>query len=510
MRAPLLHLAAGLLLMAAASGVSAQDPLGEIFASWNSTTSPGCAVGVHRADLPAPVLRAWGMAELEHGVPNTPSTIFEAGSVSKQFTAAAVILLELDGVLSLDDEVRRWIPELPDYAPHYEGRQITLRHLVQHTSGLRDWGAVAAIGGWSRGERTHTHDHVLEIAARQEALNYTPGDAYSYTNTGYNLLAMIVERAAGVPFAEFSQARIFEPLGLRHTQWRDDYRRVVPGRSGAYQWRGEGWAIDRPVEHVHGNGGLLTTVEDLLRWSQAVEAAARGEASGDALGGAAFHQRMHEQGVLNDGEVIEYAGGVFAGSLDGRRAVTHTGATAGYRAYLGTFPDEGVAVALLCNTGNANPGQLGARVARLFLPSGGVAATAATPSGTAERPSPQPAAQPAAQAAAQSAAQSAAQAPADREAEPFSPPSRAALHDFVGSYESREAETTWRVAVEEDALVLFRRPAQRTVLRATAPDTFQGAGGELVFLRDDEGVVTHLSVRQARVWDLRFLRSVED
>ncbi len=502
--------AAGLALLvsfwvvATAAPGAAQDSLDAIFASWNNTASPGCAVGVDRKDLAAPVVRAWGMADLEHRIPNTPSTIFEAGSVSKQFTAAAVILLELDGVLSLDDDVRRWIPELPalaeghaedhagrhpeDHAGNDEPRILTLRHLVQHTSGLRDWGSVAAIGGWSRGERSHTHDHVLEIAVRQGALNHGPGDAYSYTNTGYNLLAMIVERATGVSFADFSRDRIFEPLGLTRTQWRDDYRRIVPGRSSAYQWRNGAWAIDRPIEHVHGNGGLLTTVDDLLRWARAVEAAGAGAPEGEALGGEAFHARMHEQGVLTSGEVIEYAGGVFVGTLDGRPAVTHTGATAGYRAYLGTFPDDGVRVALLCNTGTANPGQLGGRVARLFLPEGRAAQVAAAGSGAA-------------------GASEATAAPDTVPAAPaFTPPDAAELRAYLGTYVSEEAEATWRIEVEEDALVLLRRPAQRTPLRATGPDTFQGAGGEVVFVRDAEGRVTHLSVRQARVWDLRFAR----
>src|SRR5690606_25352581 len=228
--------------------------------------------------------RAYGMADLEHDIRNSPGTIFEAGSVSKQFTAAAILLLVEDGVLSLDDDVRKYVPELPDY-----GHTITLRHLLTHTSGLRDWGAVAAIAGWGRNVRTHTHDHVVDILSRQRALNFTPGAEYSYSNSGYNLLAVIVDRTSGMSFADFSRTRIFEPLGMTHTQWRDDYTRIVKGRSSAYGFEGGEWVIDRPIENVHGNGGLLTTVADLLTWNQALTTG--------AIGGARFGEMMVERGV---------------------------------------------------------------------------------------------------------------------------------------------------------------------------------------------------------------------
>ena len=200
--------------------LSAQVPLDaanrvdEIFAAWDSPMSPGCAVGVTKDGLTV-LERAYGMADLEHGIANTPETIFEGGSLSKQFTAAAIVLLVLDGKLSLDDDVRSYVPEIPDY-----GTTITLHHMMTHTSGLRDWGSVASISGWGREQRSHDHDDVLDIVSRQSALNFEPGHEYSYSNTGFNLFAIIVSRVSGMSFAEFSRTRIFEPLGLKDTQCR--------------------------------------------------------------------------------------------------------------------------------------------------------------------------------------------------------------------------------------------------------------------------------------------------
>ncbi|MDX1747218.1 MAG: serine hydrolase domain-containing protein, partial [Halobacteriales archaeon] len=308
----------------------------EVFGEYDGIDVPGCAVGVSQ-DGAIVLENAYGMTDLEHDVPNSPISVFENGSVSKQFTAAATILLALDGEISLDDDIRDYFPEIPDY-----GETITIRHLLNHTSGLRDWGSVAGIHGWPRTTRVHDHTHALDIIARQEELNYAPGTYYSYTNSGYNLQAMLVERVTGQSFAEFSKERLFEPLGLTRTQWRDDYRRVVEDRAIAYRPVGDGqFYLDMPFEQVHGNGGLLTTVGDLLRWTHNLET---GE-----LGGPEFLEEMHRQGVLNNGRRIAYASGLRIDEYRGVSRVSHGGATAGYRAYLARFPEQGLAVAVLCN-----------------------------------------------------------------------------------------------------------------------------------------------------------------
>lgn len=461
------RLAIAMLLLMPAAASAQQDAaarVDETFRAWTGTTSPGCAVGVSHGGNTV-LSRAYGMADLEHDIPNRPGTIFEAGSVSKQFTAAAILLLEADGLLSLDDDVRRYVPELPHY-----GHTITLRHLMTHTSGLRDWGSVAAIAGWGRSDRTHTHDHVVDILSRQRGVNFAPGDEYSYSNSGYNLMAVIVDRVSGMSFAEFSRTRIFEPLGLHDTQWRDDYTRIVKGRASAYAMRNGQWVIDRPIEHVHGNGGLLTTVADLLTWNEALAAG--------RFGNEALLRTMHTPQVLNSGTATEYAGGLMISTYDGVNEIGHTGATSGYRAFLARYPDQQLGVAVLCNAGNVNPGMVGRRVAAAYL-------------GDALRPAPVGAT------ASGSGGSGAAAAPA---------PERALLEEFAGEYYSPDTESAVRITVENGALVMHRRPASRSVLRSLGDDTFESPIGRITFLRDDTGAVTQLSVRQARVFDLRFDR----
>jgi len=361
LKSVLFALTGSLLLFAPADSISQtysdQSKVAQVdsvFTDWNSEITPGCAVGVSENGRTL-LTRAYGMADLENPVPNTPSTIFEAGSVSKQFVSASIILLALDGKLSLEDDVREIIPELPDY-----GDTITWRHLLNHTSGLRDWGSVASISGWGRSNRTHNHDHVLDILSRQTKLNFPPGERYSYSNSGYNLMAIAIERITGESFAKYSKEKIFEPLGMTSTQWRDDYTRIVKGRSSAYSGRvgDEEYSINRPIEHVHGNGGLLTTVGDLLIWSSAIE---------NEYFGEEFNRELTEQGVLSSGRTIAYASGVRVDMDHGYPQIVHTGATSGYRAYLSTYHEQGLSVALLCNVSGANPGQLGSEVSGVFL-----------------------------------------------------------------------------------------------------------------------------------------------
>jgi CubicO group peptidase (beta-lactamase class C family) len=325
----------------------------KLFEKWETTESPGCAVAAAEGGRTV-LARAYGMSDLERETANTVDTVFEAGSVSKQFTAAAVMLLERDGKLSLDDSVRKYIPELPEY-----GAPLTIRHMLTHTSGLRDWGAVAAAAGWPRGTQARTQGNVLEILSRQRALNFPSGTEFSYSNSGYNLAAILVSRVAGKSFAAFTRERIFLPLGMTRTEWRDDYTRVVKGRATAYSKADDGWHMAMPFENAHGNGGMLTTVGDLLRWNAALDAG--------TLAGADFAAAEQKTATLADGRPLRYAMGLYVDRWRGTREVSHGGATGGYRSGLARYPEQSFSVAILCNADDVNAGGLTRKVAEIFL-----------------------------------------------------------------------------------------------------------------------------------------------
>lgn len=435
----------------------------EVFSRWNNAT-PGCAVGVGVSGRQV-LAKGYGMADLEHDVPNTAETIFEAGSVSKQFTAAAVLLLARDGKLSLDDPVRKHVPELPDY-----GAPLTIRHMLTHMSGLRDWGAVAAIGGWPRTSRVYTHAHVLDIISRQKALNFTPGARYSYSNSGYNLAAIIVSRVSGTSFAEFSRERIFKPLGMTSTSWRDDFTRIVKNRAIAYQDQRGTISQNMPFENVHGNGGLLTTVGDLLRWNEHFVR--------PVIGDADFVRVQQEPGAFNDGKPGTYALGLQVGRYKGVREVGHSGSTAGYRAHLVRYPDQHVSVAVLCNASSGAATQYAHAVADLYL---GSAIHSASTEPRGQRAAPP---------------------------QTFRP-TAAQLGAFAGTYTSDEAETVFTVRVDGESLVLERRPDSRIPLRPTVEDSFAAGNLGTIRFHRRAGEVNELSVSQDRVFDLRFSKKTQ-
>lgn len=305
-------------------------------AKTNPMPAPGCAVGV-ALNGQSVFEKAFGLAEMEHNIPNTPQTIFESGSVAKQFTATAIVLLQQDGKLSIDDPVRKYIPELPDY-----GKPLTIRHILTHTSGLRDWGTVMAFTGAGRGDRVITQDIALDVIVHQKALDFEPGAEYSYSNSGYNLAAIIVERVSGKKFPDFVAERIFKPLGMTNSSWRDDYRRLVPGRAQGYSKSGpkDPWVLNMPFMNVYGNGGMLTTVGDWLKWNAALDARTLG---------APVVEALETQGILNDGRKISYALGLDVGNYHGIEEIAHSGGTAGYQTYLSRFPEKKLSIAALCN-----------------------------------------------------------------------------------------------------------------------------------------------------------------
>src|SRR5690242_15048838 len=347
-----------LLLLALLPAIaSAQDPspakIDAVFARFTQPASPGCILAVSRAGKTV-YEKGYGMADLERDVPITPASIFHVASISKQFTAMSILLLEQQGKLSIEDDVRKYIPGLPDY-----GKRITLRHLLQHTSGIRDQWTLLRMAGW-RGDDLITEDDVMWALTRQRALNFDPGAEYLYSNSGFTLLAVIVKRVSGHSLREFADEQIFKPLGMAHTHFHDDHTMVVPHRTSAYESRpGGGWSVSIPVFDTYGATSLFTTAEDLLRWEQ--------NFTTPIVGSPALLARMQQEGILNDGTRTGYALGVAVGTHRGVREIGHSGADAGYRADVERYPDQQLAVAALCNASNSNPGALTRQVADLYL-----------------------------------------------------------------------------------------------------------------------------------------------
>ncbi|SEJ24312.1 CubicO group peptidase, beta-lactamase class C family [Dyadobacter sp. SG02] len=281
--------------------------------------------------------KAWGMANLETGTPLTTESLIEAGSVSKQFTAAAVLLLDNQGKLKLDEPVDKYIPGLPSY-----GEPILIRHLIHHTSGLREWSDIAEFAGSPQVLRVMDNNAALRIICRQKSINNRPGEAFRYSNSNYILLALIVEKASGMSFADFTQKYIFGPAGMKHTQWRNENFKVIAGRSQAYEVVKGTFRTLMPDGAIHGPGGLLTTAEDLLKWTAFYSAG--------KLGGPVLLNRQTALDTLPNGDINNYGAGLFIDYNISKPTFFHGGATAGYRSKLICSPTQGLSIAWLSNT----------------------------------------------------------------------------------------------------------------------------------------------------------------
>lgn len=344
-----------------ASAASAADDkkavaVDEIFVDLTKAGSPGCALGVYR-DSKVVYSKGYGLANLEENVPITPQSVFDIGSTSKQFTAASILLLEKQGKLSINDDVRKYIPELPDY-----GQKVTILHLLNHTSGLRDYLTLMDLAGINTDGVT-TDEDALQIIFRQKALNFAPGSDWLYSNTGFFLLSVIIKRVSGKSLREFTAENIFTPLGMTHTQYRDDHTSLIADRALAYDAmeKGPGYRLDVSYFEQTGDGAVHTSVEDLLKWDENFY-------SGQ-IGGKEFLTEIQEQGKLNSGKVLNYAKGLFIQDYRGLHTVSHGGSWGGYRAELLRFPEQRFSVACLCNLGSARPSNRAHRVADIYLAS---------------------------------------------------------------------------------------------------------------------------------------------
>ena len=456
-------------LITAGSSARAQqfprDPkVDRIFADWDKPDSPGCAVGVLK-DGRFIYQRGYGMANLDYDIPSAPEMVYYVGSVSKQFTAAAIALLVLDGKVSLDDDIRKYFPEMPDY-----GSPITVRHLVYHTSGIRDVYGIMGIAGL-RMEDVFTDSEAVALIARQKALNFKPGEKYLYTNSGYFLMAQLVKRVTGKSLREFADERIFRPLGMTRTHFHDDPGHVMKKRAMSYERDSSGAYRISYMQNFDkiGAGGLYTNLDDMRKWDENYYTR--------TVGGEALQKLLHTRGVLSSGDTIPYAFGNFVASHRGLRTVEHAGGLMGYKAHIYRFPDHHFTVLETCNLGAIDTGPLAEAVAEVYL---GDKMGPKPPRAAAQRPP------------------SASGVPAGASAD---------YANLAGDYYSEEVDATYRVTYRDGRLSYSGHHIPMQVLVPIGPDTFRAGELTVRFERSAPGAAaTGFTIGAGRALGFRFQR----
>ena len=446
-----------------------------LFSSYGAQT-PGAAVAVMK-DGGIVFMKGYGMADLEQDRPITPQSVFNIASVSKQFTAFTIYLLAEEKRISLDDDIRKYLPEVPDY-----GQVIRIKHLLAHTSGLRDEGALASLAGRRRGDVVTTEE-IMKLAARQRRLNFAPGTQFGYSNTGYTFLAEIVRRASGKTFAAYADEKIFRPLGMLSTRFEDNHEIVVKNRAGSYERFGQTYHR-RPLNSSNaGPSNLLTTVEDLTRWVRNFETPVVG--SRELL--RAFNEVSHlDNGekvvvrVLGPGDTIFHAKGQNVSTYKGLRMISHGGHAAAFRTFLGRFPDQRFAVIALSN--DEHNENLNARwqIADFYL-------------ADVQRDEPEAAPRP--------------PRPPTGAATTY----RTALASFSGEYESGEIVTTYRVEARGDHLDLVHMRLSDIRLARIGENRFAVSGPQpfpvqIEFRRNASGVFDRFDLSNFGVTALPFVR----
>ncbi|HEX9730011.1 MAG TPA: serine hydrolase domain-containing protein [Gemmatimonadales bacterium] len=534
---PVSSLGLALLLGAPAHAQDAVAKVDTLF-SWVTPGMPGCAVAVAQ-NGEVLVNRAYGLANLETGAPIGPRTVFDIGSVQKQFSAAAALLLVEEGRLSLSADIREYLPELPD-----NGHRVTLDHLMTHTSGVRDW---LALMNFNSGD-----EDALTLILRQHGLNFAPGERWAYSNSNFELVKEIVARVSGMSFSEFARTRLFEPLGMENAMYAADITAAEHG-ARAYEREGDVWQPAMLLGVERGGGAVLSTVSDLLLWNEALTSGRLG---------AFVTGRLQEPARLNNGRDLTYARGLFAEDTPFGRAVWHTGSARAFGALLSRLPDHGLSIAMLCNAGDAVDRNMeGRRIADLFLPEGVVREVEA-----AESPA-------AARAVAVDLTGKAGLFFSERDGEPLrlivqngrlrvaggpvlvtvaedrfrnpsgrlsfmsedefelhflSPdelvltsmegekaryrrarpyaPGAAELQEFAGRYESDDLGAVFETSPGDNAVVIRLNGAQTIPFAPVDPDTFQRGPLTVRFLRDDTGQVTALDFSTPVLRNVRFAR----
>ena len=320
---------------------------------WNKNDMPGCSVGAVK-DGKFVYKRAFGMANLDYDVPNTTSTLFNLASVSKPFTATSIALLAQQGKLSLDDDIRNYVPEMPKY-----DETITIRHLIHHTSGIREYQALVLFGGLGS-DNAYSDKTILNMLARQKNISFKPGSKYQYSNSNYHLLGIIVGRVSGKSLREFAEENIFKPLGMKNTQFSDNRFEVVKNRAHGYMVGPDKSIRARSsLFDLVGGGGVLTTVEDLYLWTQNYYE--------PKIGNKEMIELLTTPGTLTGGEKMNYAFGVWRQEYKGLPIIEHSGNMSGFRAKIFSFPEQKFTAIALCNNMAIMPSAIVNKLADIYL-----------------------------------------------------------------------------------------------------------------------------------------------
>jgi CubicO group peptidase (beta-lactamase class C family) len=432
-------------------------------ASLGTLDGPGASIAVEK-DGEIIYSGGFGHADLEHDAHNGSTTVFHIASVSKQFTAFSIAMLADQGKLSLQDDIRKYLPEMHDF-----GTPVTINHLIHHTSGLRDQWNLLMIAGW-RLDDVITRKQIMRLISKQRELNFKPGDEYVYCNTGYTLMAEIVARVTGESFPDWTNKNIFAPLGMTNTLFYDDHERIVPNRAYSYHMGSDGFKKSVLSYANAGATSLFTTVEDLSKWADNFDHV--------KVGNDNVMKMMEERFVLNNGDTIDYAFGQAIGKYKGLKTVSHSGGDAGYRSFLLRFPEEHLAISVFSNFASFNPGGLSYRVADTYLRD-------KLKEEPEEEEGPRPAPSP---------------------PTPFNP-ADVALSDFTGTFYSPELETTYSLVVVNDTLrALHQRHDDRNLVPARKDEFSNNFLGTVAFTRGSGNKVTGMKISSGRVRNLAFLK----
>jgi CubicO group peptidase (beta-lactamase class C family) len=444
------------------------DKVDKIFAFWDKPVSPGCALAIVK-DGEIIYKRGYGMANLENKVPITPESVFYIGSVSKQFVTMCVALLVQEGKLSLDDDLRKYIPELPDY-----GSMITIRHLIHHMSGIRDYLTLEDIAGIPFG--FYHEEDVLELIARQKELNFRPGDEYLYSNSGYFLLSVIIHRASGKTLRQYAHENIFKPLGMKSSRFHDNYTELIQNRASGYLSEGGGkYKNFISTFDCVGSGGLFTSVEDLYLWDQ--------NFYHHKVGGQEVFDLMHTVGTLNNGKKLDYAFALEIKHYKGLNTVSHGGSLGGYKSAFFRFPENNFSIIILSNLSSFNPSMLSNRVANVYL----------AEFLTEEKEKP-------------AKIQEVGKRPQTGISSNAEAPNKIQLSEYQGQFYSEELQVTFDIKLKEDKLHFVHKRAPRVPFKPLYKDIFQVGSLRVHFVRKKEKEITGFLLDAGRVKNLRFTK----